>query len=152
MVNSKQALFTLGEEEYGFDIMDVNIIEKVIPVEPVAKFPKNLKGVINLRGDIIPVYSLRRKFGLADKETDDNTRFIITTTDNLQIAYEIDSMKEIVQLEEDQSYEVPSVVKNADTSYIQSVTSVNERLVLVLNRDTIISEEELAKVREVLKK
>jgi purine-binding chemotaxis protein CheW len=77
MQSTKQAIFMLGDEEYGMDIMDVNIIEKVIPIEPVAAFPNNLKGIVRLRGDIIPVYSLRRKFGMEDAPVDADTRFII---------------------------------------------------------------------------
>ncbi|HWT76170.1 MAG TPA: chemotaxis protein CheW, partial [Mobilitalea sp.] len=80
MKNTKQAIFQLGDESYGLDIMEVNTIEKFITVEQVSNSPKNMKGIIRLRGDIIPVYSLRRKFGLEDKEPDDESRYIITTS------------------------------------------------------------------------
>lgn len=152
MQGTKQAVFELGEEEYGFDIMDVNIIEKVIPVEPVAGFPKNLKGIIRLRGEVIPVYSLRRKFGLEDIPADDNTRFIITTSNGIQIAYEVDRMKEIVQFEEEQIYVAPSIVQSKDTSYMKSVSSINDRLVIILNHDGILTEEEQDKIKTLVKK
>lgn len=152
MQGTKQAVFELGEEEYGFDIMDVNIIEKVIPVESVTGFPENLKGIIRLRGEVIPVYSLRRKFGLEDIPTDDNTRFIITTSNGIKIAYEVDRMKEIVQFEEEQIYAVPSVVQSKDTSYMKSVSSVNDRLVIIINHDGILTEEEQNKIKTSVKK
>jgi purine-binding chemotaxis protein CheW len=152
MQSTKQAIFTLGDEEYGFDIMDVNIIEKVIPIEPVAAFPKNLKGIIKLRGDVIPVYSLRRKFGMADVQADDDTRFIITTSNDIQIAYEVDKMKEIVQFEADQLFEVPSIVKSKDTTYMKHITNIDDRLVVVLNHDGILSEDEQNKIKAVVKK
>jgi purine-binding chemotaxis protein CheW len=152
MQTTKQAIFMLGEEEYGLDIMDVNIIEKVIPVEPVVNFPKNLKGIINLRGDIIPVYSLKRKFGLEEKEADENTRYIITTSNGILIAYEVDKMVEIVQFEQEQLNEVPPIVKSKDTSYMKYVTNVHDRLVIILDHDGILTEDEQSKIKTVVKK
>lgn len=152
MQSTKQAIFLLGEEEYGFDIMDVNIIEKVIPIEPVANLPKNLKGMIHLRGDAIPVYSLRRKFGMADAEANEDMRFIITTSNDIQIAYEVDRMMEIIQFEPEQIYEVPAVAKSKDTSYMQSVTSFDNRLIIMLNHDGILTEEEQNKIKATVKK
>ncbi len=152
MQSTKQAIFSLGDEEYGFDIMDVNIIEKVIPIEPVANAPKNLKGIIKLRGDVIPVYSLRRKFGMTDADSDEDTRFIITTSNDIQIAYEVDKMKEIVQFEQEQLYAVPSILESKDTTYMKSVTNVDDRLIVVLNHDGILSEEEQSKIKALVKK
>lgn len=152
MQSTKQAIFMLGEEEYSFDIMDVNIIEKYISIEPVANLTKNLKGIIRLRGDIIPVYSLRRKFGLNDIEGNEDTRFIITTSNGLQIAYEVDKMKEIQQFEEDQLYAVPPVVRSKETSYMKSVSNVQGNLVINLDHDGIVTEEENKLIKDVLKK
>jgi purine-binding chemotaxis protein CheW len=111
-----------------------------------------LKGIINLRGDIIPVYSLKRKFGLEEKEADENTRFIITTSNGILIAYEVDKMVEIVQFEQEQLNEVPPIVKNKDTSYMKSVTNVHDRLVIILDHDGILTEEEQSKIKTVVKK
>ena len=142
----------LGDKEYGMDIMEVNIIEKFMNIEPVASFPKNLKGIIRLRGDVIPVYSLRRKFGMEDVEATDDTRFIITTSNNIQIAYEVDKMSEIVLFEVNQIHEVPAVIKSKDTSYIKLVTSIDDRLVVILDHDGILSEDEQNKIKAVVNK
>jgi purine-binding chemotaxis protein CheW len=152
MQRTKQAVFMLGDKEFGLDIMEVNIIEKIMSVEPVASFSNNLKGIIKLRGDIIPVYSLRRKFGLGDIQPDDDSRFIITTSNGLQIAYEVDKMLEIVQFEEDQTFDVPSIIKSKDTTYMKQVTSIDDRLIVVLEHDGILSEDEQSKIKAVIKK
>lgn len=152
MQSTKQAVFMLGDKEYGMDIMEVNIIEKFMRIEPVASFPNNLKGIIKLRGDVIPVYSLRRKFGLGDAEASDDTRFIITTSNGIPIAYEVDKMSEIVLFEGDQIYEVPSIVKNKDTSYMKFITNVDDRLIVILDHDGILSEDEQNKIKAVIKK
>lgn len=142
MQSMKLAIFKLGEEEYGMDIMDVNIIEKYIPTEPIENLPKNLKGIIHLRGDVIPVYSLRRKFGLPDIEPNDDTRYVITTSNGILMAYEVDKMIEIIEFEKDQLFETPSVVKNKDTSYMNSVASADDRLIINLNHDGLLAEDE----------
>jgi purine-binding chemotaxis protein CheW len=153
MQSTKQVIFLLGEEEYSLDIMDVNTIEKFIPYETVANFPKNLKGIIRLRGDIIPVYSLRRKFGLEDIQPNDDTRLIITTSSGVLIAYEVDKMLEIITLEQNQLLETPLIVKGKDsTDYLKNVVNFNDRLILVLNHDGILSEEEIDKINSINKK
>ena len=152
MKNTKQAIFQLGDESYGLDIMEVNTIEKFITVEQVSNSPKNMKGIIRLRGDIIPVYSLRRKFGLEDKEPDDESRYIITTSNEVLMAYEVDKMQGIVQMEPGQQSEVPSIVKSKDTSYMKSVTNINGHLVILLNHDGLLSEEEQSKIKAIIKK
>lgn len=152
MQSTKQAVFMLGDKEFGLDIMEVNIIEKVMSIEPVASFPNNLKGIIKLRGDVIPVYSLRRKFGLEDTQPDDDTRFIITTSNGIQIAYEVDKMSEIVLFEEDQMFDVPSIIKSKDTTYMKQVTSIDDRLIVVLDHDGILTEDEQNKIKAIIKK
>jgi purine-binding chemotaxis protein CheW len=151
MQSTKQAIFTLGEEQFGIDIMVVNTIEKPINVEPVANFPKNLRGIIKLRGDIIPLYSLRRKFGMEDVEPSVDTRFIITTSNDIQIAYEVDKMTEIAQIEEDQWKEAPSIVKGKDTSYMKAITNLNDSLIILLDQNGILTEEEINKIKTVIK-
>jgi len=152
MQSTQQAIFCLGEEEYGLDIMDVNVIEKFTAVEQVAGSPKNIKGMMRLRGDIIPVYSLRRKFGLEEKELDDETRLIITTSNGMPVAYEVDKMQEIVSLSPEQIIEIPSIVICKDTTYIKAVTNIDDRLVILLNHNGILSEEEQNNIKAILVK
>ncbi len=152
MESMKQAIFKLGDEEYGMNIMDVNIIEKFIPVEPLANAPKNLKGKIQLRGDVIPVYSLRKKFGLEERDADGETRFILSTSKGMTIAYEVDKMNEIAQLEAHQIYQVPQILESKDTSYIENLTKIGDRLILLLNHNDLISEEEQEIIKALIKK
>jgi purine-binding chemotaxis protein CheW len=147
MQSTKQAVFMLGEEEFGLDIMDISIIEKAVPIEPVAGFPKNLKGIIRLRGDIIPIFSLRRKFGLPDTPADSDTRFIITTSEGIPIAFEVDRMLQIAEVEAENMYEVPSIFHSADTAYIKAITNLTGKLVIILDHDGILTQEEQSKIK-----
>lgn len=151
MQSTKQAIFKLGEESYGLDIMNINSIEKPVPIEKAANAPANMKGMIILRGDKLPVYSLRKKFRLKEKEADEDTRLVVTNSNGITIAYEVDKMEEIVAFEEEQILDVPPLVKNKDTSYIKAVTKSNDHLLILMELDGILSEEEQSKIKAMLK-
>ncbi|MBH1942436.1 chemotaxis protein CheW [Mobilitalea sibirica] len=150
MQSMKQAVFKIGEEDYGLDIMDVNTVEKVISMEQAKDLPENVKGIIKLRGDFIPVYSLRKKFGLADKEPDEETRLIITNSNGILMAYEVDKMQEIANITSEQVMDVPSIVKSKDTSYMKNVTNIKGTLVILLDHDKVLSEEEQNQIKKVI--
>lgn len=151
MESTKHAIFILGEEKYGLNIMDVNTIEKFITINPVENAPKNVKGLIHLRGNKIPVYSLRRKFGLQEIEPDEDTRFIITFSNELQIAYEVDKMIEIAQIGQEQMNEVPSIIRSKDTAYIKLVSNMDGSLVILLDQNGILTEEERSMIKAIIK-
>lgn len=151
MMATKQAVFRLGEEEYGLDIMDVNTVEKYISIEKASNLPKNVKGILRLRGDVIPVYSLRSKFGLEEKEPDHDTRLIITNSNGTPIAYEVDQMRGIENIDQEQLYEVPSIVKNKATSYMKQVTNLNGRLIVLMDHNGILADEEQEALKSLSK-
>ena len=152
MESTKQAIFKLGDDVYGMDIMNIKSIENPIPVEKVKKAPDNIIGMIDLRGDRLPVYSLRRKFGLEDKETDADTRLLITNSNNIPIAYEVDKMEEITVLMEDQVLDQPSIFKTNNTSYMKAITKKDDRLIILMDEDGILAEDEKEKIGALLKK
>src|SRR5690606_4149249 len=137
---------------YGLDIMKINSIEKSIPVKKVNNSPANMKGIIDLREEKIPVYSLRSKFGLEEKESDEDTRLLITKSNGISIAYEVDKMEEIIDVDKDQMLDAPSLVMSANTSYIKAVTKNNDRLIILMDIDGILTEEEQDKIKASLKK
>ncbi len=147
---TKQVIFTLGDEEFGLDIMIVNAIEKYTELIPIPNAPSYIRGIINLRGDVIPVYSLRRKFGLAEKETDDNTKLIITRSNGIYLAYEVDAVKEILEIPAENISETPAIVKSLETSYIKNVANINGRMVLLLDHNGILSTKEQENIQSLL--
>ena len=149
---TKQAIFQIGEEVYGLNIMDVSTVEKFIPNEKAANAPKNVKGIIHLRGDSIPVYSLRSKFGLEEREPDGETRLIITNSNGMTIAYEVDKMLGIKNLESEQLNEVPPIVMSRNTTYLKHITNMDGELILLLDHDGMLSEEERDGLNKLSKK
>ena len=147
----KQAIFTLGDEKYGLDIMDISTIEKTTSVEPKAALPANFKGVINLRGDIVPVYSLRRRFGFEDIPYDEETRFIIGLVNEMPVAFEVDRVVEILQIEDELLYTVPEVTFNKDNIFMKNVVNYDGRLVIILDPKKILTEQEQDVAQNVVK-
>ena len=149
---TKQVIFQIGDEVYGLNIMDVSTVEKHIPTENVANTPKNVKGIIHLRGDILPVYSLRSKFGLEERKPDQDTRLIITNSNDMTIAYEVDKMLGIINLEQEQLNEVPSIIVSKNTSFVKQITNQDGKLIILLDHDGILCEEELEGLKKINKK
>ncbi|NLJ96786.1 MAG: purine-binding chemotaxis protein CheW [Clostridiales bacterium] len=143
-MSTKQTVFRVNGEEYGLDIMDVSTVEKDLKIIKLSNTPvfKNVKGKTNLRGEEIPVYSLRRKFGYEDKEVDDETRYLITNVNGKNIAIEVDNVKGINDIQLSDIYEVPSIIKCNRTSYVKSIADVDDSLVVILDTNNILDKEE----------
>jgi len=139
---TKQVIFALGNEEYGLDIMIVNAIEKYTDIVRVPNGPECIKGIINLRGDVIPVYSLRKKFGLEEKAIDENTKLVITKSNNIMMAYEVDAVKEIIEIPDESISETPVIVKSRNTTYIKSIANLNGRMIILLDHNGILTDKE----------
>ncbi len=148
----KQAIFQVGEEVYGLNIMDVSTVEKPIAKEKATKAPKHVKGMIPLRGESLPVYSLRSKFGLEERESSQETRLIITNSNGMTIAYEVDRLIGIIDLEPQQLYEVPPIAMSKETAYMKQITNLDGQLVILLDHDRILSEEERDALQQMKKK
>lgn len=147
---TKQVIFKLGNEEYGLDIMLVNAIEKYMDLVRIPNAPSYIRGIINLRGEVIPVYSLRKKFGLSEKDADSNTKLIVTKSQGLLMAYEVDEVKEILEIPSANISETPVIVKSDDTAYIQSVANINGRMLILLDHNGIISTSEKKHIEKLI--
>jgi purine-binding chemotaxis protein CheW len=147
---TKQVIFKLGNEEYGLDIMLVNAIEKYVDLVRIPNAPTYIRGIINLRGDIIPVFSLRKKFGLPEKEIDNNTKLIVTKTHDILMAYEVDEVKEILEIPLSNISETPVIVKGPDTAYMKAVANINGRMLVLLDHNGIISETEKVHIESII--
>ncbi|MDF2801446.1 MAG: CheW protein [Anaerocolumna sp.] len=149
-LQTKQVIFTLDGEEFGFDIMIVNAIEKYIDLIPVPNAPSYIRGIMNLRGDVIPIFSLRKKFNLQEKEIDEDTKLIITKSNGVLMAFEVDGVKEIIEIPTNSISETPAIVKSLDTTYIQSVANLNGRMILLLNHNGILTSKEQEKIESLV--
>lgn len=151
MEETKHVIFKLEGEEYGINIMYVNAIEKYVNIIPVPNAPDYIDGIINLRGDVIPVYSLRRKFGLPKKEVDDSTKLIISKMDDILLAFQVDMAQEITELSPKNMNEPPRILKTANTAYIDKVANLDNRMIIIMNIKGLLSNSEQKDIEEIIK-
>lgn len=133
-------VFRLDTEEYGADINKVTIIERSMNITRVPMTPPYIKGVINLRGDIFPVMSLRLKLGLNEIDEDDDTRIIIFNVDNVTFGVIVDSVSEVMQFEDIQIEGVGNIISDKALDYISGVAKAKEKLVTIINLEKLIAE------------
>ncbi|NLX76807.1 MAG: chemotaxis protein CheW [Clostridiaceae bacterium] len=132
-------VFLIDSDEYGADINKVTIIERMLNVTRVPKTPPYIKGVVNLRGDVIPMMDLRTRFGLPEKEADDDTRIIIVEVDGISYGIIVDSVLEVLQIDESDIENV-SGFSNINADYVNGVAKSDTRLITLLNVEKLISE------------
>lgn len=133
-------VFRLGEEEYGADIIKVTVIERMLNIARVPATPAYIKGVINLRGDIIPVMDLRARFGFPEKAEDEDTRIIIFDINKIVFGAIVDSVSEVLQLEESKIESAAGIISDKNLDYINGVAKAESKLVTLLNLEKLISE------------
>ena len=103
---------------------------------------------MNLRGDVIPVYSLRKKFGMPEAATDD-IQYIIVYTNGTLLALEVDNVDEIHNIEDNDIHIVPSIVTNADTRYFDKVLKTSRGLIITIDIDKLLSDDEMSQIEQM---
>ncbi|MCR4434476.1 MAG: chemotaxis protein CheW [Clostridiales bacterium] len=131
-------VFKLGKEEYGLDIQKVTTIEKMMTIARVPKTVNYIKGVINLRGEIIPIMDLRTRFKMAGIEETDETRIIIIKIDDIVVGMIVDAVVEVVQLQEDSIEGVNNFSSDISMDYIHGVGKADGRIITLLNLEKLI--------------
>lgn len=134
----------LGDEQYGLEIDIVKEIIAMMKTTPVPKTPHYLQGVMNLRGNIIPVVNLRTKFDMEEKETDDRTAIVIITIEGTNIGFIVDRVEEVLAVDKEQFSKPPSFDTSIDSEFISKMARTKEGVVMVLDLLKIFDKEELS--------
>ena len=145
---SKYLTFKLAEEEYGVEILKVREINGVMDITAVPLMPTYMKGVINLRGKVIPVVDLRLKFGLDEIEHTEQTCIIVVNVGR-EIGIIVDTVSEVLDIKGDNIEPPPSMGGSADTSFILGMANVNDAVKILLDIDKVLTTDELLDVASV---
>lgn len=136
----KYLVFRLGNEEYGIDIHKITtIIEKDMNIARVPKTPSFLKGVINLRGEIIPIMSLRIRFSLSDDVFTEDSRIIIVKLDEISVGLIVDSVAEVLELDEEATESIANIAGELSLEYITGVGKAEGRIITLLNLEKLVT-------------
>jgi len=145
----KIAVVSVGEEEFGIDILQVVEILKAQRICHLPQLPSFFTGVINVRGDVIPLVDLRLRFGLSAVAGKD--RIVVVRLGPEKVGLLVDAVREVVNLEDGEVVKTPSMVKGLKAEYLSGLAKRGERIIILLNIDTVLTTEEKLQVREVAK-
>jgi purine-binding chemotaxis protein CheW len=138
--------FTLGQEEYGIDILKVQEIRGYEDPTRIANAPPFIKGVINLRGVIVPIVDLRIKFNLGNPTYDQFTVVIILNIGKRVVGAVVDGVSDVIQLGSDNLRPAPEFGSSLDTQYILGLGTIDERMIIVVDIERLMSSNEMALV------
>lgn len=138
--------FTLEDETYGIDVMQVQEVLREIEVAPVPGAPHYVTGIINLRGNVVSVIDARNRFGLPVKESTDLTRIIVTEIQQHIIGILVDSVAEVVDIKRAEIETAPNVGTDETSKYIVGVVSQEDKLLILVDLNRLLSIEEWQKV------
>lgn len=136
--------FTLGQEEYAIDILRVQEIRGYDQVTAIANSPSFIKGVINLRGAIVPIVDLRIKFNLSSITYDQFTVVIILNIHERIVGIVVDSVSDVIALTEDSVKPPPEFGSAFDSRYLRGLASVGERMLILVDIEGLLSSREMA--------
>ena len=131
-------IFKLDDESYGVSIHFVEIIEKTTEITRVPKSESFLLGVINLRGEIVPVIDLRKRFGLEAIPTNDESRIIILRVEEMIVGIMTDSSSEVLTISQDSIENAGIVMGNVDDTMIKGIGKVGNRMIMMIDVYTIL--------------
>ena len=142
--------FTLGKEEYGMDILKVQEIRGYDAVTAIANTPAFIKGVINLRGIIVPIIDLRIKFNLGKVDYNELTVVIILSLNKRVVGVVVDSVSDVLTLKPDQIKAAPSLSTSLDTRYIIGLGTVDQRMLILIDIERLMTGKDMELVDEAL--
>jgi purine-binding chemotaxis protein CheW len=144
----KYLTFTLAEEEYGIGILKIKEIIGMMPITSVPQTPEFVKGVINLRGKVIPVIDLRLRFGMGEIDYTERTCIIVVEiegqTETVLIGIVVDSVSEVLNVKGDEIEDTPTFGTKLDTEYILGMAKMKGGVKILLDIDQVLSSKEIA--------
>lgn len=143
----KYLTFSISNESYGVDVLKVREIIRFLKITPVPQMPNYVKGVINLRGKVLPVFDLRLKFGLDAAEATERTCIVVVRVlaggHDITLGMIVDSVEEVINLNETEIEETPEFGAKVDTAYLMGMAKVKGAIKTLLDIDKVISPETL---------
>ena len=139
----KYLTFVVDEEVYGLEILKVREIVAMMHISKVPLVPKFVKGVINLRGKVIPVIDIRLKFDMEDIEYNEHTTIIIVDIDEVSIGFIVDKTSEVVKIDKSNLMPPPKFGTGIDTSFLKSMAKTQNNVTMIVDLEKLFSSEEM---------
>ena len=141
--------FRLGNEEYGIDILKVQEINRIADITRIPQSPDFVEGVINLRGNVIPIIDLRKRFNMPEREHDRQTRIVVGEIDGRTVGLVVDAVSEVIRLPANTIEPAPKIVSKDQADYITGIGKLDDRLLMLLDIDKILTVSDKDKLFEM---
>ena len=141
--------FKIGREEFGIDILKVHEINRMLELTQVPNAPDFVAGIVNLRGRIIPVINLRKKLNLPDKNYDNNSRIVVVELGGKITGFIVDEVSEVLRIPSSITEQPPEMVAGINSKFITAIGKLEDRLLILLDLDQILSNEETEGLKTV---
>lgn len=135
-------IFELGAEYFGIDIASVEGINKMLDITKIPQAPEYMLGITNLRGSILPVICLQKRFGLRAEENTNETRIVVANLDGVKVGMVVSAVSEVLTIEESVIEPPPPMVSNINSEFIIGVAKIDKRLVILLDLSKVLTFEE----------
>jgi purine-binding chemotaxis protein CheW len=142
--------FFIGSGTFGIEMAYITEIVGMQDITEVPEMPDYIKGIINLRGKIIPVMDVRMRFGKEPREYDDRTCFIVVDFNGVSIGLIVDSVSEVLTIPDDDISEVPSVRNLQGNRYVKNIGKIGSEVVLILDCERLLNEDEIENLSRIL--
>lgn len=149
VLDKKVIVFQLNDEGYAISVQQVGYIERMQPITRVPRTADFVKGVINLRGVVTPVIDLRLRFGIEPIDFQDSTRIIIVYMNDMEVGLIVDMASDVIDIPESLIEPAPEVVGAVDVDYIEGVAKLENRILILLNLQKVLSKHEMDELRSV---
>jgi len=138
--------FRIGNEEFGVNILAVQEINRMLQITRVPQSPPDVEGVINLRGRIIPVIDLRKRFGSADDAAEQDNRIIVVEVEQRILGFIVDGVSEVLRISSKIVEPAPTMTTSVDSDYIEGVGKLDDRLLILLDLKRLFNLEDIDQV------
>jgi purine-binding chemotaxis protein CheW len=142
-------VFELGSESFGVEIAKVESIIKMQAITQLPHVPSFVEGVTNLRGKVLPVIDLRKRFGLLAREADKNSRMIVVRIDQTEVGMIVDGVSEVLTILEGTVEAAPAITSTVNSAFITGIAKLDQRLVILLDLNRVLKGEERLGLQEV---
>lgn len=143
-------LFQVGNQTYGLDLFHSRGIENYGSIMMIPNAPENMQGILNIRGELIPVYNLRKKFHMPEVPVTGETRIIIGKMQGMEVAYVVDKVLEIFELSDEAFTPPPVMVRSDETNYMEAIIQSKVGLSILINQEGILTKTEKEQIERII--
>lgn len=142
MAEMQYVVFRLGQERFCVDISNVSAITEFKEITPVPNSPTYIEGIINLRGDIIPVVNLKRRFNIEETKPSDDTRIVNINFNGKDVGFLVDEASQVLRIGSENIEVAPEIIKGKERAYISGIAKIDDRIAIVLDLEQIFNDDE----------